>query len=234
LVSVTLAVRISADSVVFETIIVNDKSKERIVGSIVLLCLAIIFIPPFYDGRNPFDLDNKISDSQIPRAPSFKNSNEMANEIVNVGSGRIDKIEKKVKKALPESARSDSQLDGPEKNTYAEKLDDFNASEMTAQLLNDITKNSELAARFASKNNIKQAWAVQVGSFEEVNRAQTLRDELISKDFQAYIKTVLKDGKTISRVFAGVSLDKDVAEDIRVDLDKRANQHSAIVVPYQP
>jgi len=216
---------------------VNDKTKERIVGSVVLLCLAIIFIPPFYDGRNPFDLDSQVGDTTIPRAPLFPDTAEMANGIADIGSGRIDQIEKKVKKALPESAQSDSQLDDVKANTYSEKLNDFNASEMTAQLLSDITKNSELAARFASKNNVKQAWAVQVGSFEEVQRAQTLRDELIQKGFQAYIKTVLKKGTTISRVFAGVSLDKTVAEDIKQDVEKKMagkTPVTAIIVPYQP
>ena len=212
----------------------NDKTKERIVGSLVLICLAIIFIPPFYDGRNPFDLDDEMPSHKIPRPPVFADSEEMANDIADIGSGRLNKIEQKVKNALPESARSDSQLTTMKENAYIDKLNDFSASEMTAQLLNDIAKNSDLAARFTNTNTLKQAWAVQVGSFQEVLRAQTLRDQLIREGFQSYIKTVLKDGVTISRVFAGVSLDKSVAEKIKTDLEDKVQNQTAIVVSYQP
>lgn len=208
----------------------NNKSKERLVGSLILLCLAIIFIPPFYDGRNPFDIEEDARLTQIPRPPHFKEVDFMANDIAEVGSGRLDKIEKDVKKTLPESARSDSQL-ANDKNS---KLVDLSASEMTAKLLSDIAENSELAARFSNKNTVKQAWAVQVGSFQEVERAQKLRDQLIAQDFQAYIKTVSKNGETISRVFAGVSIDKTVAEDIKLKVEKKLTGNTALVVPYQP
>jgi DedD protein len=213
---------------------VNNKTKERIVGSVVLLCLAIIFIPPFYDGRNPFDLEKDVSLTQIPREPYFKDTEDSAADIAEIGSGRIDDIEKKVKESLPESAQSDSQLKTDPTNTYSEKLEDFNASEMTGKLLNEISKSSEISARFNNKSTVKQAWAVQVGSFGEAARAQKLRDELIAKKFQAYIKTSSKNGATISRVFAGVSLDKSVAEKIKLDLENNYSVTTAIVVPYQP
>lgn len=234
MVSIALTVRISLDFAVLRHPSVNNKSKERLVGSIILLCLAIIFIPPFYDGRNPFDIEKDPHLVQIPHPPYFKDTEDMAKDIVDVGSGRLDKIEKKVKKSLPESARSESQLPNDSKNAYSEKLEDFSASEMTSKLLSDIAQSSELAARFSNKNTVKQAWAVQVGSFQEADRAQKLRDQLIAKDFQAYIKTVQKNDETISRVFAGVSLDKSVSEDIKLDVEKKLAGSSAIVVPYQP
>lgn len=207
----------------------EQKTKERLVGSIVLLCLAVIFIPPFYDGRNPFDLDEKAISGKADLAPRFKSSEDMASDIAQVGTGHIAKIEKKVDASLSEDSRNDSQLEKED----AGILEDLNASEMTTRLLNDIAENSELASRFAKQNNLKQAWAVQVGSFEEVDRAQNLRDQLVKAGFHAYIKTFLKDGKTISRVFAGVSLDKGVAEEIKTNVEKQFDGVSSIVIPYQ-
>jgi len=213
---------------------VTEKSKERIVGVLVLLCLAVIFIPPFYDGRNPFDLDDEMPGRIIPKAPKFPDSKTLANEIAPVGSGRLDKIEEAVKKTLPESARSDSQLAKKESGFYSKKLDDFKAAEMTSKLLSDITENTILADRFANKDPMKPVWSVQIASFKEVERAQKLRDQLIAADFQAYIKTVLSQGETISRVFAGVTLDKEIAEQVRKKVHEQFPEYSPIIVPYQP
>lgn len=212
----------------------TEKSKERMVGVLVLVCLAVVFIPPFYDGRNPFDLDDVMPSRSIPKPPSFPDTETMANQIAPVGSGRLDKIEESVKKSLPESARSDSQLEKNESTFYSKKLDDFKAAEMTSKLLSDITENTLLADRFSSKSAMKPVWSVQVASFKEVERAVKLRDQLIAADFQAYIKTVLYQGESISRVFAGAGLDKDMAEQIREKVNKQLPEYSAITVPYQP
>jgi DedD protein len=210
---------------------VNPKAKERLVGSLILLCLAIIFIPPFYDGRNPFDLDGASLNQNTPIAPNFPESEDMANNIADVGGGRLHEIEESVKEANPEASRSDSSL--PEKPEDG-ILESLGAKEMTSKLLSDIAESSPLASRFSRQSKLKQAWAVQVGSFKEAERAQKVRDHLVKNGFQAYIKTVVKDGETISRVFAGVSLDKSVVEGIEKDLESRFGEYSAIVVPYQP
>lgn len=202
------------------------------VGSLILLCLAIIFIPPFYDGRNPFDLEADLAVEKMPHAPRFPETSDMAKQVSNTGSGRLHEIEKRVKANMPESARSDSQL-AEKENGISQSFEDFNAGEMTTRLLSDLAENSKLVSRFSKDKPLKQAWAVQVGSFHEAHRAQALRDELISNDFQAFIKTVLKDGVSISRVFAGVSLDKSIAEDIKSNLENLAD-YDAIIVPYQP
>lgn len=207
----------------------EQKTKERLVGSLVLLCLAIIFIPPFYDGRNPFDLDEKPLNRSVNLAPSFQDAEDMAEEIAEVGGGHINTIEQKVKGSLSEEVSNDSQLQAKESSI----IEDFNASEMTTRLLSDLAESSALTSRFSKQNELKQAWAVQVGSFEEVSRAQKLRDELLKAGFQAYIKTFSKDGKSVSRVFAGVSLDKGVAEDIKSKLESQFEGLSSIIVPYQ-
>jgi len=212
---------------------VTPQNKERIVGCLVLLCLAIIFIPPLYDGRNPFDQRVSIEQRKFPKPPVFPETEKMANSLAEVGSGRINDIEKKVKDSLPESAKNDSQLDEP-----AEKKPDTSnkAKEMTSRLLSDIAKRAEVSSRFTkdSDASLKQAWAVQVGSFKEIKGAQTTRDRLIDKNYQSYIKTVLKNGETISRVFAGVSLDKSIATEIKNKLAKDFSDLPGIVVPYQP
>ncbi len=207
----------------------EQKTKERLVGSLVLLCLAIIFIPPFYDGRNPFALDEEPLGRSAKLAPNFKDAEDMAGEIAELGDGHINAIEEKVKASLPEDATNDSQLEAEEPSI----IEDFNASEMTTRLLSELAENSALASRFSKQDDLKQAWAVQVGSFEEAERAQKLRDELLNAGFHAYIKTFMKDGKSVSRVFAGVSLDKGVAEEIKGKLESQFNGLASIIVPYQ-
>ncbi len=212
----------------------NPKSKERLVGSLVLICLAIIFIPPFYDGRNPFDLEEEKVRVNYSNPPKFADDQKTAESLADLGKGRLDKIEAKVKASQPESSRSDLSSESLEDNKTV--LSDFSedARELTSQLLSDIAESSEIASRFTDKKTVKQAWAVQVGSFKEVARAQQLRDQLVAKSYQSYIKTLVKDGQQISRVFAGVSLDKSVADDIQKSLKNDFDGLSSIVVPYQP
>lgn len=212
----------------------TEKLKERIVGVLVLFCLALIFIPPFYDGRNPFDMDDKKPDRNIPKAPDFPDTETLANEIAPVGSSRLHEIEESVKNANPESSRNDSQLEKRESSFYSKKLDDLKANETTAKLLSDISESTALSERFAIRSDMKPVWSVQIGSFKEVDRAQKVRDELIAAGFQAYIRTVLYQGESISRVFAGATLDKEVAEQMKKKVTEKLPEYSAIVVPYQP
>ncbi len=209
----------------------NSKLKERLVGGLVIVFLALIFIPPMYDGRNPFDVDEAAYRVEPPRVPKFAGTEEFANQIAEVGSGRISKIEQQVKADIPASARSDSLLVPDESST---SLSGFSPSEMTARLLSEIAERSNLSARFNNKKQLKHAWAVQVGSFAEVERAQKLRDELLARDYQAFIKTVMVDNKEISRVFAGVSLDKSITEEIHKKLLGSKIVDNALIVPYQP
>lgn len=210
----------------------SETIKERVIGAVVLLCLGVIFIPPFYDGRSPFDKDFSSISNAIPRKPSFPNAEKMANELAPIGSGHLQKIEKKVKQTIPKEERGDSLLPKKEERFYSQTLKDFDASEMTTKLLSDIASSTRLTKGLRAKSDMRQVWAVQVASFKNVDNAQELRSKLLSRGFQAYIKTVVKNGGTISRVYAGSSFDREVLEKIKSKSDQEFPKQKAVIVPY--
>jgi DedD protein len=78
------------------------------------------------------------------------------------------------------------------------------------------TRIGEPVLREADENT--RVWAVQVASFGEEENALKLRDELRSREFEAFISTVKQNDAVLRRVAVGPLLDRDAADGIRDEL----------------
>jgi len=80
---------------------------------------------------------------------------------------------------------------------------------------------------------VPMAWVVQVASFKTAERADKLRDELLSEGYKAYTRTLKTSKGKATRVYVGPKVDKQQALDIKAELDRLHNV-DAMVLRFRP
>ena len=77
-----------------------------------------------------------------------------------------------------------------------------------------------------------RVWAVQVASFGEEGNALTLRDELRSRQLEAFISTVKQNDVILRRVAVGPFLDRTTADGLRDELSEALGLRDVRVVAF--
>jgi len=80
------------------------------------------------------------------------------------------------------------------------------------------TKVTKSDSKVSRKHSSIQAWALQVGSFNEEANALTLKDKLMAKRFPAYVDPLKTPKKTVYRVRIGPELDRSRLEKLKQEV----------------
>lgn len=212
-----------------------DGLKQRIIGALVLISLAVIFVPMVFDEPH---LDRTSTSINIPEEPPFPEVQAPASEAPpppqyeqggpeksgsNTQDYRILESEKvagktadnrsepKPDRKVPEPDRKDSKPEAaaPAKTEAA-------PSKNTAQASAEFTRSLE------------GAWVVQLGSFGNGDNARRLRDKVREKGFNSHLQEVVRGDSTLTRVFSGPFAEKTEAESAKHALDKAFSLNSLV------
>lgn len=82
------------------------------------------------------------------------------------------------------------------------------------------SKGGDEPARVAAPDKPAQAFALQVGTFENESNAGKLRDKLKKAGYMSYIQATDKDGKPSYKVRIGPNLQKSQLETVRDEVKK--------------
>ena len=134
--------------------------KQRIVGAIVLISLAVIFFPMMLDGRGP---QQTIRHTNIPPDTD----------------GAIDAIEFQLDADKPDAS-------APEEGTVPFLKDLFQGFRLFRMTESE---EPEPAPPPAPTEPPAQAWMVQLAAFRDRDKAEKLRDRLRAEDYPAFVKS---------------------------------------------
>ena len=183
----------------------NDQLKQRLVGAIVLVSLAVIFIPMILPGGG---LGGAMKGRKVPPEPDYrfpppkptpKAPSVAAPVVVPMG-------------------------DSETKSSTPEKKADKSVSQKTTS---NKTKNEKPVASTADKKvEVKPgqvtAWIVQVGSFTSASNAKALRDKLRKMGYASFVEAVkVKEGMNY-RVRVGPELTRTLADKLQKKLEEKA------------
>ncbi len=174
-----------------------DKSrlKQRIVGAIVLVALAVIFIPMILDGGRD---ELPIFTTNIPPQPeAMKPLQDMQ---------------------LPKTAEPPPAVVSPMARI---PIDEHSPKELPASPPTPLpdTKSEVSDAKPATGEEPK-AWVVQVGSFGNRENALRMRDKLRDKHFAVFVERVTTKEGDVFRVRVGPEIRKTTAETMRDKLKR--------------
>ncbi len=210
------------------------KLKQRLVGAMVLIALAIIFLPSLFHKDERVALD---STSLIPPQPKVES-------IVITAPVKPEGIEPAPNpdKAFQPPVTKSSELSG-KTSKDVKKITDVitvkpGAKEKPASTkpkVTDIAKpkvktvNSKTPKPTLNKQGIPNAWVVQVASLQTKERATSLTNKLQGGNYKAYTRSIKTDKGSFFRVFVGPYIDKSRALSAKAKLDKAYSVNSRVL-----
>lgn len=215
--------------------------RNRVAGAVVLVSLAVIFLPLILDGKKK----NQVLESTIPDKPK---SGEII--LVNIEENTKDDSSAGETTSLTipaEEITTDSASSNADDAVIDEKpvpaVTDNSATNKTTQdktvaekpkpepeVIKAPTPKPERTNRpiYADKGHL-----VQIGSFSTRDNASRLVSTLQKASQRAYYKSGTSGGKPIYRVFSGPYLERSDAEKAIVAIKKLASVNP-IIVTYDP
>lgn len=183
----------------------NEKLKQRLVGAVILVSLAIIFIPMLLDGGERSSMP--MFGSNIPDKPDYQF------EPLEIPLQQVPPIaeERPVLIDKPESAPEQT-ADAKEKPSEDAPASREASTEEPPRPKTEAASTATKPAPSALTENEQVAWVVQVGSFSQSSNALSLRDKLRAKGFTAFVEKVKTDRDIIYRVRIGPELKRENAD----------------------
>ena len=216
--------------------------RNRVVGALVLVALAVIFIPMILTG--PGTPDGGDRGPVIPPEPNMrfpekivdlpaaaKPAESMPSRITVVEAGTADEAEveaaQRAMSGEPEvSTPAIEPAPAPAPAPTPTPTPTPTPAPAPAPVATPKPEETAAAPRRA------RAWAVQVGSFSKKASAFALRDQLRAKKFAAYIESVPTANGPVYRVRVGPELQSALAEKLQARIAKDTG-HKGIVVNHR-
>ncbi|SED81264.1 SPOR domain-containing protein [Pseudomonas anguilliseptica] len=188
--------------------------KQRMVGALVLLALAVIFLPMLLS-REDESQRVQVDAPAMPAAP----------EIPDVELQPVAVPEPQLLPDEPIGSEAAQSLE-PKEPAVNEQLA---APTTPAAAPEPVAKPPQPAPSRLDANSLPISWSVQLASLSSSDGAQKLQKTLRSQGYNAYIRTV--DG--MNRVFVGPLIERAEADRLRDQLN-RQHKLNGFVVRFQP
>lgn len=202
----------------------NQGAKQRIVGTVVLLALALIFLPIIFDGQGSYQAPVS---SRIPETPIISILPEpIQSRPVIVGNvetleadepsvattvSLITEVVEPVKAPVPAAV-------------VQESASDVEISESTAVFSREVPQLSDAG--------LPQGWVVRLGSFSDSENASNLVTRLQDSGYKAYSRSMRSDQGALIGVFVGPWLDRGLVNEYQQKLQEEFSL-AGLVVRYE-
>lgn len=218
-----------------------DGLKQRIVGALVLVSLAVIFVPMIFDEPHSGRTSTSV---RIPEEPPFPEVNTPEKDYPEPPAYRMEESsasspDRKSGVAGPTGSSGVAQEDQGPQSASADQSpaapvqaeDEAGKTGVTpeespARSGNSQVRNEEGSAEYT--RSIEGAWVVQLGSFGNADNARRLRDKVREMGHSSHLQEVVRGDSTLTRVFSGPYVDKADAEKAKQTLDAAFSINSLV------
>ncbi|HCW90974.1 MAG TPA: sporulation protein [Marinobacter sp.] len=218
-----------------------DGLKQRIVGALVLVSLAVIFVPMIFDEPHSGRTSTSV---RIPEEPPFPEVNTPEKNYPEPPAYRMEEPSasspgSKSGVAGPTGSGGGAQEDqsppsaSPEQSTAAPVQAEAGTGKATvtseepaARAGNSQVTNEKGRAEYTG--TLEGAWVVQLGSFGNADNARRLRDKVREMGHSSHLQEVVRGDSTLTRVFSGPYVDKAEAEKAKQTLDAAFSINSLV------
>ena len=206
----------------------QQDTKQRIVGTVVLLACCMIFLPIVFDGEGSYEpaLTSRIPDPpQITILPEPKQTRP----VIIADSD------------IPAMAPSATDVDQTVSAKQASDTGADTALNIAQEDTDTVPKISEsVPARTGHEGTLPQlgvdglptGWSVRLGLFSNADNAAVLLERLQNAGYRAYIREIESDEGQLRGVFVGPWLNRELSAGYQSSL-QREFQLAGIVVPYE-
>jgi len=183
--------------------------KERVIGAIVLVVVAVLIVPVFLDGTAN---DAEIV-SEVVTLPGQNDQQRMTQTVV-LNRDRAEPVPTSEPVLAPAKSKPEAAAGKP-------------AAAATKAVTPAVGAATERPVAIESSSGM---WAVQLGSFQNQENAERLAADLRKQGFAAFLSQLDTGSGALHRVRIGPQKDRDGAESVAAKLSKSG--HSGQVVPH--
>ena len=203
--------------------------KQRIVGIIVVVAVAIILYP-FLFSRGEYDSAALIipEPPPVPEIPFYVEesmnsplSEKALAEIAKVGDGSIlvtsSPLEEEVDPVTPSSAEI--------VNTEVSVTTDNSGTSASTSSLPVVAESEPTLG----SDGLPRSWSLQIAALSIEENANGMGKKLRAAGHQAYVRQTVAGSKMLYRIFIGPYLDRQKLEELRIPIDKQYGVKSLTV-----
>lgn len=209
-----------------------DGLKQRIIGALVLVSLAVIFVPMMFDEPHS---ERESTSIKIPEEPPFPEVETPEPDIPDTPAYRIEEPgEDDPEVAVPEPTPEEQPEPSPTVETQQVSQPDSGEPEPEPEP--EAEPEPEPEPENAGTNDdgaeftrsLEGAWVVQLGSFGSGDNARNLRDKVREKGYNSHLQQITRGDAELTRVFSGPFAEKAEAERAKQVLDKAFGLNSLV------
>lgn len=210
----------------------QQSTKQRIVGTVVLLALALIFLPIIFDGQGSYQ--TPIS-SRIPDPPVVPVLAEPIPTRPVIIADSLEEPEVEVEAADQEETEqpdSNEAVAGVDTGSPAITPDGVGVDEDNGvEVVTSQPAFSREVPQLGS-DGLPEGWSVRLGSFSDSDNAANLLRRLQEAGYRAYTRIIPSDRGDLTGVFVGPWVDRIQVNEYQRELQTQF-QLAGIVVPYE-
>ena len=196
--------------------------KHRLVGVIVISSLAIIFLPMILDGSG---MRRELHDVVIPAQPLVSANPEFEQKMIELKSD----VE-----SLPElEARYVDEQTVARESVETGDTDDTNRTGSVSRTPAEKVEAPQIETAAVTATSGGQSWVLQVGSFQDRDKALAQRDRIRRSNIAAvFIEQFQNEGKSSYRVRLGPFLNREQTQ-VAQNKIKAKHDIDGIIMKYE-
>lgn len=181
-------------------------TKQRIVGSVVLLSLALIFLPIIFDGNGSYQapVSSRIPDA--PAVPVMPEPRVTRPEIIADSDAIL--VEEPAAAAVDDNANDNAETASADdvESTRAENAPDTGVNVVESE-------PDFISAAPLDETGLPRGWSVRLGAFSDSDNASALVTRLLEAGYKAYSRLRESSQGQLTLVYVGPWLDRGQADD---------------------
>jgi DedD protein len=185
---------------------VTSALKNRLVGTIIVVALAVIFLPDFLDGKKQTNREPFVSVPANPPKKPIVEPESFPSE--RVAKAAVPAVEIEEETALDDEPVSSGAVDnGTSDEATVAKVPAVKAFEEEDKLASQTVVDTKSDAA-----DDDAGWVIQLGSFRHEKNVKALLAKLEKAGYRAFSRKIQTSSGPLNKVFVGPDLDKKKLE----------------------
>lgn len=202
--------------------VMDDGLKQRLIGAVVLLAIAVIFIPVLFDRNTMTPVDTS---SQVPPMPNI-----VIDPMVVAEPPVVESPAPEPEAMLIPDDPAVSDI-AAEQEAQAKQIAEQSLTNATASTVeeNIIKPDAPSQAPTLNASGVPNGWLLQVISYSEEPKARSFRDQLIEQGYPAFVRKASTSKGVHFRVYIGPKLDRAEIVKFKREVDKAFQLNTWVV-----
>lgn len=237
----------------------NQNTRQRIIGTVVLAIVAIILLPAIFDGESSYQSslqtnipdrpERPVASRELPQRPTIQADSDaiqvrepVTEDIapsaqtaeVSAASGQADD-------EAPVPTASSNDRTPPQQTVAADTQSEADNSESDDTVSDNAAAPNNTVAETDSTTSasndvpgldvsgLPEAWSVRVGAFGNATNASNLTQRLTEGGHRAYTRPVNSSGRELTAVFVGPLISRQEAQNVLAQVKSDYDLNGMIV-----